>query len=219
MEGVAAAAQGNRKREHEDVYSADESTQTASPQLFVHTPYPCPPHQTAAGYEFMNTDARNDLSSGAFSHYHSHQSPTYPLNGSYAFGTVVPPPPPYQRTTPCVEELQQQLDILRESYDELQRLYGQRCGEVVMLQKTLAVYGTNFVGHAGVGLAATSTTRRSPSPSPWYCPTCGLSVTSEATLRAHFNGERHRKNLMRRMSSGTLPEVVPKSSSDAQNSD
>jgi hypothetical protein len=111
------------------------------------------------------------------------------------------------------EALREQVELLRSSYEELERMYGQKCGEVILLQRTNEALRRPLSSHPvlppvavprGVSEPqAAAAPRPAAAPAakrpvavvrgPWWCDMCNVPLNSESSMRAHVQGERHRK--------------------------
>eukprot|EP00658_Telonema_sp_P-2_P054657 TRINITY_DN43486_c0_g1_i2.p1 TRINITY_DN43486_c0_g1~~TRINITY_DN43486_c0_g1_i2.p1 ORF type:complete len:149 (-),score=25.29 TRINITY_DN43486_c0_g1_i2:305-751(-) len=111
--------------------------------------------------------------------------------------------------------------LLNQSYRELQHMYGEKCGEVVVLRRRLdeaqsgcvgsgssfprrvesgslprAQYRRDFDAESLVSYAP-STTASNVAAARLCCELCDVYVTSERSLLYHKEGERHRKRVAR----------------------
>lgn len=112
--------------------------------------------------------------------------------------------------------LRRELAILEQSYRELQHMYGDKCGEVVVLRRRLQE-ATASAGSEGGGCSKrraeggslprpvggnkgdheTESLLSAPSAAAarLCCELCDVYVTSERSLLYHLEGERHRKRV------------------------
>lgn len=169
-----------------------------------------------------------------------------------------------------VQQLQHELEVLRASFDELQKLYGSKCGEVIVLTKRVEHWQRLASGQHGQPqqepLISSTSSKQAPqntsdassqhlrsqqpiqsssrstpaailtpsqqqhqqlnkeasasnphhnnnnNPNAKYCSVCDVWVNSDATLRSHQQGERHRKFLNRAMNAVFTAAPAPQPS-------
>jgi hypothetical protein len=131
-------------------------------------------------------------------------------------------------SSPLEAELRKEVALLSQSYRELQHMYGEKCGEVVVLRRRLEEAlgggGSSFPrrvegflptkGGAPQGgrrdADAESSASMAPSSSAattaakLCCELCDVYVTSERSLLYHKEGERHRKRVARLLQDNAL---------------